>query len=136
MSDKAITSNEELGSKVAKLLPAEVTALYLSLRPFFEGSPLTQLIVAIICLILSIAFIRTARKVTSWNHVIVYTLTFGIWVLTIEPNGVAYWMIDVFHINGIDRGQYSNIVAIISTLWTFLLTFLSPALVASDATTT
>lgn len=127
MTAKAISLNEDGASKFGKLLPSEVTALYLSLRPLVvDAYPTLHLAVGILSIFLAVAFIRSVRGVKSWGHTLIYTLTFGVWVLTLEPAGMAYWLTQTWQFTTGDVKFYTVLGAITSILWTFIVTNLVP----------
>jgi hypothetical protein len=132
---KAIKDDDSTAAKLAKLLPAEVTALYLAIRPFLVqlNMPTVSLLGVAVCLVLAVAFIRKQRGVTSWAHTAFYIITFGTWVLMIEPNNVSGWLGDLKLT--LSSEQCGTIAAIVSILWTFVISYVIPTKwIASDTT--
>ena len=123
MTAKAITDQDDRAAIFGKLLPSEVTALYLSLRPLFvDMDVIYQLIVAAVCLLLSVLFIRTVRGVASWGHTAIYTITFCIWVLTLEANSSSQF----FQYIGAGSQGAAALVVALSIIWTFFVTYIVP----------
>jgi mannose/fructose/N-acetylgalactosamine-specific phosphotransferase system component IID len=124
VTSKAISrETDDAAAKFGKLLPSEVTALYLSLRPFIDSNkPLLLLGTAVACLVLAVLFIRIARGVTSWGHIAVYAITFAIWVLTLDATSIEALVNSTMDATPDANSSYQTISAIVSILWTFVIT--------------
>lgn len=130
---KAIDSQDTPSDKLGKLLPSEVTGLYVSLRALFADvsantiSDTILIALAIVSLVICIAYIVTVRGVRNVWHVVVYAVTFVIWALTLDPDRLSMLFP---HTDYTD--YFSRILAAVSLLWAFVIPWAVPARIVSS----
>lgn len=129
---KAIDSQDSATDKVGKLLPSEVTGLYLSVRALFAGtdadptSGYILILMAILCLVAAVGYIINVRGVTNRKHIVIYIVTFVIWALTLDSDRVGSMVAAV-----LPAAYFGRIIASISILWTFVISWVPSATVSS-----
>lgn len=88
---RTITETDSPTDKLAKLLPAEVTAFHLSIRGvFLEYANVRYLLaVAAVSLVVSLFYISKVRGVSNAVHMALYAAIFAVWALTLDAPAFA-----------------------------------------------
>lgn len=120
--------------KLSKLLPAEVTGLYVTISGLVSTAktPNTDRIMLIVIALICVAglfYMVKTLKITNKIHLAVYTISFILWSATLNVQ-----TIEVEGIFGGDQKDLPLWIAIVATLWTFLVPmFVTSEMVASQA---
>ena len=112
--------------RLAKLLPAEVTGLYMTIKGLCDQSTVASaqailfwfIPIVILC---GIAYLVVVRKIANQLHLAIYCIVFIVWVVTIEAAAIGAAI-------NIKDGTVSLLAAIVSAI----LSFLVPLFIPSD----
>jgi drug/metabolite transporter (DMT)-like permease len=120
-----ISKADKAVDRLGKLVPAEVTLLYMSVRGLYSVSPAKEkdvilLIAAIAIAVCGIVFLRFSKKIDNWNHIAIYTAIFVIWMMTVDAS-----LID----RRLFAGDGSFILAI--SMISLIVSFATPIVVSS-----
>jgi hypothetical protein len=112
--------------RLAKLLPAEVTGLYITVSGLcaaaHAGNTDTILFYSTIAIaIIGMLYLYLQRGVVNFIHLAVYLVSFFLWVLTLQADNI-----DIKYYG--EKGTFPLVISIMTVLWSFLL----PLVVSSE----
>ena len=120
---KAIEAADPGVDRLGKLLPAEVTGLYVSIRALFTDGASDYagywlLIMATASLALALFYIWRVRGVNNPLHLAIYAITFALWAVSLDPGRLSP------HLPPFLSAFLAQVTTSISILWSFGFPFL------------
>ena len=112
---------DRYSDKLGKILPAELTATYFLLRSLAGNSPGLTLYLAILTVILCVAFYFVSPKLikmTTQKNRILYSVTFLVWVVAIDPDRIAK---DILALPIQDVAKFVFLASGIAAIWSFFV---------------
>lgn len=125
MTNSEIQLGDSATERLAKLLPAEVTAAYVSIRSVVETSNYKYalaflLLSAAILSIVSIFYVARYKGISNQVHRALYAITFLIWAIALDSSKIAAeWL-------NFNEG-FPLAITIATVLWTFVIQLAIPA---------
>jgi NADH:ubiquinone oxidoreductase subunit 6 (subunit J) len=124
MTNSEIQAGDSATDRLAKLLPAEVTAAYVSIRSVVETSNYSYALVllllsAAIMAIISVFYVARFKGITNQVHRALYAITFLLWAVALDSTRIAdRWL-------NFNEG-FSLSITIATVLWTFVIQLAIP----------
>ncbi len=128
----AVKENDASIDRLSKLLPAEVTGLYVTVKGLYASSTATDgdvILVAatVLIAIAGIFFLYKAKHINNFIHLAIYTTSFFIWVLTIESGEIDFKMFG-------STGNFPLTMSILSVIVAFIVPLIIPSSTLSSQT--
>ncbi|NBB49802.1 hypothetical protein GVN24_16120 [Rhizobium sp. CRIBSB] len=125
MPDASIKIGDSPTDRLAKLLPAEVTGVYVSIRSLAETSTyqyafLIMLSSAVAMAFLSAKYVEKFKNITNTLHKAIYATTFLIWAIALDTLKIDETFLD-------NTGLFPLIVGIFTLIWTFSVQLAIPS---------
>ena len=118
---KPVSNDDSAADKLGKILPAEVTGLYISLRSIFTTTvhdyAYYLIAAAVVSLIAGLIYISVVRGVRNPTHILVYAIIFLVWALTVDAGNIE------------EHFGHDLPIQNISAALSILISFLAPVLI-------
>ena len=124
VTTRAIQKDDAALDRLFKLLPAEVTAVYVSIRTLVEASSYQDrltflLIAAVIMAVLSMIYVARFKDVSNRLHRLLYGGTFLLWAIALDATKIDEQFLS-------NSQGFSLAIGIASLIWTFLIQLAIP----------